>query len=69
MRYKITTTHADFERLFGGSTIIVEGNSDHLAVAAAENPELIGQTVDVAADSDLAEQLAAMYAADVEALE
>ena len=61
MRYEITTQHADYEKLFGGPSITVEGDADGLRVVEADNPKLIGENIEVSADGDIAEQLSAMY--------
>ena len=64
MRYEITTQHADYEKLFGGPSITVEGDADGIRVVEAARPELIGENIEISAISatgDIAEQLSAMY--------
>jgi hypothetical protein len=68
MRYKIITQHADYEKLFGGPSIIVDGDADGLHVAEAARADLIGENIEISAGGDIADQLAAMYQAEVIAL-
>ena len=66
MRFRITTDHADFEGLFGGQSIIVEHAGGDCIVCNAPNPDLIGESIEISEQGDIAEQLAAMYCAEVE---
>ncbi len=63
--YKVKTNHADFEKLFGGPAIIVEHEEGCCQVARAENPELEGELIEISESGSIADQLAAMYQADV----
>lgn len=71
MMYKITTNHADYETLFGGPSIAVEHVEGACIVRDAKNAALIGAKIEITEPtgksdgSDIAEQLAAMYSAEV----
>ncbi len=69
MRIRITTQHADYERLFGGQSIVVELALGCATVVEAPKPELIGERIELSEGTPKSamDQLAAMYSADVEA--
>ena len=65
MQFRITTQHADYEKLFGGPSIVVECSlGEDARVIEAENPALIGEKIELSADSPPCDQLAAMYSAE-----
>jgi hypothetical protein len=66
LKLRITTQHADYEKLFGGTSVVVEVAGGVATVTEAARESLIGETIELSADGDPAEQLAAMYSADVE---
>lgn len=63
--YKVSTSHADFEKLFGGSAIIIEHTEGCCKVSQAENPAIEGELIEISDSGPVADQLAAMYSADV----
>ena len=63
--YKVTTNHADYEKLFGGSAIIIEHADGCCKVICAERQELEGEAIEISESGPIADQLAAMYQADV----
>lgn len=64
MKFTITTNHADYEKLFGGPEITVEFSAGCCIVREAANADLIGEKIEISADGDIAEQLAAMYSGE-----
>lgn len=63
--YKIHTDHADFEQLFGGPNIIMEHSGGCCRVIRAQNSTLEGELIEISESGPIADQLAAMYSADV----
>ena len=63
--YKVLTNHADYEKLFGGPAIIVEYADGCCWCLRAERPELEGDEIEISESGPVADQLAAMYSADV----